>query len=157
MHSFNRLAKLLFTLVCLVYVSIVSAASMNSPIGFWKTIDDVTGKPKSILQIYEASDHTLSGRVMQIFPKPGEDPNKLCEACKGAKHNQPIVGMVILENMKQRGEKWDGGQILDPKNGKTYRCTLKVVNGGTHLEVHGYIGISLLGRTQTWIRVEKPN
>jgi uncharacterized protein (DUF2147 family) len=133
-------------------ISIAHAANTNSPIGYWKTIDDVAGTPKSIIEIYETSQHTLEGKVLQIFPKPGEDQNKLCDACKGEKHNQRIVGMVILEGMKQNGEQWDGGQILDPKNGKTYRCKLKVVDHGEKLAVHGYIGMPLLGRTQTWIR-----
>ncbi len=131
----------------------IYAQDMSSPIGNWKTIDDVTGKPKSIIHLYANSDQTLSGRVVKIFPKPGEDQNKICEPCKGSKHNQKIVGMVVLEGMKQNGEKWQGGQILDPKNGKTYRCTLRVIGNGSKLEVHGYIGIPAFGRTQVWERV----
>lgn len=130
------------------------AANVNSPVGVWKTIDDVTGQPKSIIQIYANSDQTLSGKVMKIFPSPGKDENEVCEACKGAWHNQKIVGMVILEGMKANGNKWDGGQILDPKNGKTYRCTFKLSNNGGELNVRGYIGISAFGRSQVWLRVK---
>lgn len=150
------LLKSFMFIISVIFISSVSAANLDSPIGYWKTIDDVTGKPKSIIQIYETSNHTLNGKVMRIYPSPGKDQNELCDACKGEKHNQRIVGMVILEGMKQDGKKWSGGEIMDPKNGKTYRCTLKTVANGTRLQVHGYIGISLLGRTQTWLRVEAP-
>jgi len=151
-----KLLKSFILMMCVALISTVNAANLNSPIGYWKTIDDVTGKPKSIIQIYETSSHTLNGKVMHIFPSPGKDQNEVCDACKGEKHNQRIDGMVILEGMKQDSNKWSGGEILDPKNGKTYSCTLKTVDNGSKLEVHGYIGVSLLGRTQTWVRVQKP-
>ena len=151
-----KLFKVFILFICVAFMATGYAANLNTPIGYWKTIDDVTGKPKSIIQIYESSDHSLNGKVLRIYPQPGKDQNELCDACKGAKHNQRIVGMVILEGMQQDGDKWSGGHILDPKNGKTYRCTMKVVGNGTRLDVHGYIGISLLGRTQTWLRVNRP-
>ncbi len=148
----SRMLKIAFITASFIFSSAFAAAN-NSPIGFWKTIDDVTGKPKSIVEIYETSDHTLSAKVLHIFPKPGDDQHKLCDACKGDKHNQPIVGMVILEGMAQQDNQWEGGKILDPSNGKTYRCTLKTTNDGNNLQVHGYIGLPILGRTQTWARI----
>ncbi|HSW94503.1 MAG TPA: DUF2147 domain-containing protein [Gammaproteobacteria bacterium] len=134
-------------------LSLVFASDLQSPLGYWKTIDDVTNQPKSIVQIYTTRDQTINGRVIKLFPKPGEDPNRVCVACKGEKHNQKIAGMVVMEGMKADGNKWDGGRILDPKNGKTYRCTLRLIHGGHDLEVRGYIGIPVLGRTQVWERV----
>ncbi|MDR3478682.1 MAG: DUF2147 domain-containing protein [Gammaproteobacteria bacterium] len=132
-----------------------AAPSQNnqSPVGYWKTIDDVTGKPKSIMQISEQSDGSLNGRIVKIWPKPGKDINEVCEACEGEKHNQRIVGMVILTGLKQGETQWEGGEILDPSTGKTYHCNMRVVDNGAKLNVHGYIGFSLLGRTQTWLRV----
>lgn len=128
-------------------------ADTNSPVGFWKTIDDVTGKPKSILKISEAPDHTLSGQIIKIFPRPGKDQNEVCEACKGDLHNKRIVGMVILTGMTLDGDKWSGGRIMDPLNGKFYRCIIRVMNGGKELSVRGYIGLPIIGRSQTWYRV----
>lgn len=136
------------------YLTAACALQTDSPVGYWKTIDDVTGQPKSIVQIYTTRDQTLNGRVIKLFPKPGEDPNRVCVACKGEKHNQKIAGMVVMEGMKADGDQWDGGQILDPKNGKTYRCLLKLTDHGAKLQVRGYIGISLLGRTQVWERIK---
>jgi uncharacterized protein (DUF2147 family) len=125
-----------------------------SPIGYWKTIDDVSGQPKSIVKISENQDHLLMGQVVKIFPSPGKDENEVCEACKGDKHNQPIVGMVILTGLKAGEKNWDEGKILDPQNGKTYSCSAKLADNGNKLDVRGYIGLPLLGRSQTWERVE---
>lgn len=145
--------KLLLGIFAFLFATVVNAAS-TSPVGYWKTIDDVSGKPKSIVKITKNSHQELAGQVVKIFPKPGESQNKLCEACTGDKHNKPIVGMVILTGLKFQGDEWSGGEILDPKTGKVYKCTLKVASDGSTLSMHGYIGITLFGRTQTWIRVK---
>lgn len=150
----NRLLKKLVIFMCTLYMTNIYALNAESPVGYWKTIDDVTHQPKSIIQIYANGDETLNGKVIRIFPNAGEDQNKVCDACKGDKHNQKIVGMVILHGMKESGNKWEGGEILDPKNGKTYRCTFKLIQNGASLEVRGYMGIAVFGRTQIWQRVK---
>lgn len=131
-------------------------AAENTPVGTWKTIDDDTGKPKSIVEI---SDHDgeLRAVVKQILDRTPEDIARdgdpaLCKECDGERKNQPIEGMTIMWGVKQDGDVWDGGKILDPKNGKVYKVKLKTVDGGNKLDVHGYIGFSLLGRSQTWER-----
>lgn len=126
----------------------------TSPVGYWKTIDDVTHKPKSIVRIWEDQNHILMGQVVKIFPSPGKDQAELCAACKGDKHNQPIVGMVILSGLKANEHQWNSGEILDPENGKTYSCAAKLAQNGKQLNVRGYIGLPLLGRSQTWERVD---
>lgn len=128
-----------------------------SPIGYWKTIDDVTGKPKAIVQISEKKDKTLVGQILKIYPDPGVDENEICTACSGNKHNKRIVGMTILEGLtqnKDQANEWNGGKILDPKNGKEYHCLVQAVDQGQKLNVRGYIGIALFGRSQTWLRVD---
>jgi uncharacterized protein (DUF2147 family) len=127
-----------------------------SPVGLWKTIDDITGRPKSILEVSEQNGH-LGGKIVKLYTKPGEDPNKLCHACSGSRHNQPIVGMMIVEGLTASADHpgaWSEGKILDPKNGKTYHCSMQLMDKGQKLKVRGYLGISLFGRTQTWIRVK---
>jgi uncharacterized protein (DUF2147 family) len=124
-------------------------ADSASPLGVWKTIDDETHEARSRVEITE-HDGVLSGRVVELFRKPGEDPNPRCEDCPGDRHGQPVIGMTILWNLRRDGDVWEGGEILDPEEGKTYRCRLRVE--GDKLEVRGYIGISLLGRTQVWER-----
>ena len=124
-----------------------------SPVGLWKTIDDQSGKPRGLVRIVE-NNGEYQGRVEKAFPKPGEDPNPQCEKCDGARHNQPVIGMTILWGLRKQGDEYQGGQILDPENGKIYRSRMKLQDGGTKLDVRGFIGFSLFGRTQTWIREE---
>jgi uncharacterized protein (DUF2147 family) len=130
----------------------VSAAVESSPIvGTWKTIDDETHKPRALVRI-EEHDGVLSGRIIKLFRDPQEDPNPVCVDCTGARHNQPVLGMTILWNFHAHGNAWDGGEVLDPEEGSIYRASLHMRDNGSHLEVHGYIGISLLGRSQVWER-----
>lgn len=146
--------KIFILFVMFITSSCVFAADQFTPVGNWQTIDDVTGKPKSILHIF-AHGNALYGQVSQIYPRPGHDQHEICKACKGDKHNQPIVGMIVMEGLKPTKDplEWNDGQILDPLNGKTYRCMITLVNHGEKLNVRGYIGFSLFGRTQTWNRV----
>ena len=127
-------------------------AASNTPVGTWKTIDDTTHQPKSIVQITEVNGE-LQGKVLQVLQSE-QGPHPKCEECDGERKNQPIEGMVILWGVKQDGDEWDGGKILDPKNGKTYKVKLKMLENGAKLDVHGYIGFSLIGRSQVWERQE---
>ena len=129
----------------------LAALAQNTPVGKWRTIDDKTGKVKSIVEIYEAGNGTLSGKVLQLV-NSDKGPNAICDLCKGANHNKPVTGMVIAWGLKHEGDTWDDGKILDPKNGKVYSAKMTPINGGAKLEVRGYMGFSLLGRSQTWIR-----
>lgn len=126
-------------------------AANDTPVGTWTQIDDATGKPKSIIEITEQADGTLQGVVKQVlFSDQGTHP--VCEKCEGERHNQPVDGMVIMWGVKKDGNVWGGGQILDPNNGKTYKVKLSLNQDGQKLDVRGYIGVPMLGRTQTWIR-----
>ncbi len=150
------LFKLLSTtvLATLFSVNVFAAAAADSPIGYWKTIDDKTGQPKSIVHIWQIDDQHLAGKVVRIYPKPGETQAKLCDACQGELHNQPVVGMQILADLTKEDAEWQHGHILDPENGKIYQVSMRLGDNGRHLNVHGYIGIPLFGRTQTWDRVD---
>ena len=130
-----------------------NAFAQDTPVGKWRTIDDKTGKVKSIVEITEAANGTLQGKVLQVLDSE-KGPNPLCDACKGANHNKPIEGMVIAWGLRHEGDAWDDGKIMDPKNGKVYSAKMTPVDGGKKLEVRGYMGFSLLGRTQTWVREE---
>ncbi|MEZ3185857.1 DUF2147 domain-containing protein [Pseudomonas sp. LM13] len=128
------------------------ASAAESPAGRWQTIDDETGKPKSIVEIQQAADGTLTGKVAQILQSE-HGPNPLCSECEGERKDQPITGMTILWDLKPDGEQvWSDGTILDPAKGKTYRSKARLLDGGDKLEVRGYIGIEALGRSQTWVR-----
>ena len=142
----------LATAAGLLFAAGAALAASNTPVGTWKTIDDKTHQPKSIVQITEVNGE-LQGKVLQVLQSE-HGPNPKCEECDGERKNQPIEGMVILWGVKQDGDEWDGGKILDPKNGKTYKVKLKMLENGAKLDVHGYIGFSLIGRSQVWERQE---
>lgn len=126
----------------------LQALADGSVFGKWKTIDE-EGKAKSIVEITQDGD-SARGRVIEILNP--EKANAVCEKCKGDKLNQPIKGLEILSGLKEtkKGEEWSGGEILDPNNGKTYKCLMRPKDEGKKLEVRGYIGLSLFGRTQVW-------
>jgi uncharacterized protein (DUF2147 family) len=126
-------------------------AFAQSPVGIWKTIDDETGEAKSYVKIYETKDGKLQGEVAQILT-PGKE-NATCIKCTGDKKDKPVKGMMILWGLKKDGDEWSGGQVLDPEKGKQYKCYIKM-KGTNQLELRGFIGISLIGRTQVWERVQ---
>ena len=126
------------------------ARAQNTPVGVWKTIDDDTKKEKSLIRISEAGG-VLTGKLEKLLD-PATKPDTVCEKCTDERKDKPILGMTLIRNVKQsEGDKglWDGGDILDPNNGKVYQSKMKLVDNGAKLEVRGFIGISLLGRTQT--------
>jgi uncharacterized protein (DUF2147 family) len=123
----------------------------KSPVGRWKTIDDLTGKAKSVVLIWEQGGK-LFGRIQKLVDPDPKDPNPTCDGCAGAQKGKPVVGLQILWDLQKNGDGWSGGTILDPATGKTYKCLLSVEDGGTKLKVRGFIGLSLLGRTQYWLR-----
>jgi uncharacterized protein (DUF2147 family) len=129
------------------------AHAQASPVGLWKSIDDETKQEKSLVRIVD-NGGTLIGRIERLL-----DPTKAdakCDKCTDARKDKPITGLQIIEGVKKvdGDEHWDGGHILDPNNGKVYRLRLTPRDGGKKLEVRGYVGAPLLGRSQTWIRME---
>ena len=122
-----------------------------SPAGRWKTIDDKTGETKSIVEIAVVNGEA-QGKVAQVFVPPAKEPNPKCVNCVGDLKDKPIIGMQIMWGLKRDGNEYTGGRVMDPDDGKTYRCKIRVVEGGKKLEVRGYIGMALFGRTQTWVR-----
>lgn len=130
----------------------LSASAQNTPVGLWKTIDDDGKTEKSLVRITEAGG-VLSGKIEKIFDATKQDSK--CDKCTDERKGQPVLGMVILRNLKQDTddkEVWSGGEVLDPNNGKVYKTRLKPIDGGKQLQMRGYIGPFY--RTQVWQRVE---
>jgi len=119
-------------------------------VGLWKTIDDETGKAKSVVEIYKGGDGKYYGKITKLFREPGEEANPKCEECKGSKKNQPIIGMIIITGLqKSKTNLWNDGEILDPGNGSVYDCKMWIE--GKNLQVRGFLGWSVIGRSQTWL------
>ena len=140
-------------LAALLLLALLPAAAFaqQSPVGRWRSIDDSTGKPKALIEVYATTDGSLAAKIVQILDlKNG--PNPLCDQCKGARRNKPMVGMVIAWGLKPDDGIWAGGRILDPENGKEYAVKMTPIAEGRRLEVRGFLGFALLGRTQVWQR-----
>ena len=117
--------------------------------GKWKTIDDETGKAKSIVEIHKKGD-AYFGKIVELLIKP---ESSTCTKCKGDRKDQALVGLEIIRDMELDDDEYEGGTIVDPKTGKVYKCLIEL-NGSDKLDVRGYVGFSLLGRTQTWHKVK---
>lgn len=128
------------------------AAEPNAA-GVWKQIDGDTGKVGALVEISEQNG-VFNGRLVQIFPDPGDDPNPICKKCEGERHNAPLVGLVFIEGMKRHGLEYDDGTILDPDSGDIYDASMKLSPDGNKLTVSGYVGLSIFGGSQTWVRAQ---
>lgn len=121
--------------------------------GIWKNIDDKTGSSKAVLEIRKESNGTYTGKIIKITPRPGYTPKETCIDCPAPYTNKPILGMDVLKNLKQTdGDDFTGGRIIDPLTGKIYSMKAKLSPNGNRLLLRGYVGVSALGRSQTWIR-----
>ncbi len=124
-------------------------ADTASPLGDWRTFDDRTGHERGLVRIYETNDGLAARILGTIDPAEGQH---VCEKCTDDRKNKPIIGLEILRGMHRDGDGWSGGRILDPESGSIYRCEMHLEDNGRRLVLRGYIGISLFGRSQTWLR-----
>ena len=131
-------------------LSLCSAAWANTPVGQWHTVDDKTGEVKSLVVIEEQGG-VLKGRVTQFLRK-GADLAARCDKCNDDRKGQPILGMEIIRGVKKSAghDYWDGGEILDPEEGKLYRVRLTPLDGGAKLQVRGFLGP--FWRNQLWVK-----
>lgn len=146
--------KLLFATVfafAALFTFTSTASAQEEVIGYWKTIDDETNKPKSIVKIYEKNGK-IYGDIVKLFRGPDEDQNPMCNECPGKRKGKPIIGMNILWDLEKDGDEYEDGEILDPKTGKVY--TAKIWREGKKLKVRGYVAVFY--RTQTWLPAKKP-
>lgn len=153
MHNFyQHLSASLLAFSLMISAGVSVANDLATPVGIWQSIDENTHKPTAIIEVSRTTDGVLSGKAVKGL-LPG-DTGRRCTACKDERKDQLIQGMTLIKDMIQNGEGWDGGKILDPNNGTEYKCKMHLIDGGKKLVVRGYIGFSLLGRSQTWVRQE---
>jgi uncharacterized protein (DUF2147 family) len=120
--------------------------------GLWEQVDDNTGRPESWFKITERNG-VYVGNLVKIFVKPGEDENWVCDRCEGAEKGAPVLGLALIKGMRRNGYSYENGTIMDPRDGSVYRALMRLSPDGSKLEVRGYLGISLFGRTQVWNRL----
>ena len=139
----------------LMFSGILATANAHAAAGHWRTIDDNTGEVRSIVHIEEQGG-VLSGRIVRLVDPP--EPNPVCEQCPGDKRGEPVEGLEILWGFEasRPGREWTGGELLDPETGRVYRGRLRLQDDGARLEVRGFIGMAMFGRSQTWERTAAP-
>lgn len=143
-----RITKLLMRLLYLLgFLYFSFQVSAQDIVGQWETYDDKTNEKKAVIKIYKEQD-LYYGKIIEKFTGPQD---ATCEKCEGSKKDAPIIGLVIIENIQKDDDSFEGGTILDPESGDVYKCYLKLVNDNK-LKVRGYLGVSLFGRTQYWLR-----
>jgi len=140
--------NIIFGLV--VFFSIIFNAQGQTVLGKWKTVDDETGQVKSIVEVYEKGGKVY-GKVVEILR--AEHKKDVCSKCDGADKNKPILGMIIINGLEKDGAEYNGGTVLDPENGKKYKCYI-TLESPDKLKLRGFIGLSIMGRTQYWTRVK---
>lgn len=136
------------TLLLFPLLGLCGILQAQSILGRWTTVDDKTGKPRSVVEVTERGGK-IYGRIVDIYDK--SKLQKLCDLCPDDRHNQPVVGLEIIRAMEQDEDEWEDGTILDPESGKVYDCKLWLEDGT--LQVRGYV--AFLYRTQTWVREGK--
>jgi uncharacterized protein (DUF2147 family) len=134
----------------LVFFAMIFSGHSQTVLGKWKTVDDDTGEAKSIVEVYEKSGK-IYGKVVEILR--ADHKKDVCSKCEGAEKNKPIVGMIIINGLKKEDSEYNGGTILDPESGKKYKCYI-TLESADKLKLRGYIGLSIMGRTQIWTRVK---
>jgi uncharacterized protein (DUF2147 family) len=139
-----------FCYFILYFISIAAFSQSHTVIGKWKTLDDETGRPVSVVEIFE-KNKKIYGKVIEIFNPKTKVPR--CEKCDGEDKNKPILGLIVIKGLTKDGNEYNNGKILDPKHGKIYKCFITLESKDV-LKVRGFIGISLIGRTQFWERIK---
>lgn len=139
------------TWICLTLGNTTFADNLS---GIWKNIDDKTGSIKAVIEIHQEQDNTYTGKITKITPRPDYTPQETCVNCPGVFKNRPILGMNILSGLKNIGKnQYSHGKLIDPLSGNIYNTKAKLSSNGQLLMLRGYIGVSVLGRSQTWIKV----
>ncbi|MBD8010294.1 MULTISPECIES: DUF2147 domain-containing protein [Acinetobacter] len=144
-----------FKLVLMFFVTMMSGMIYAQDLtGTWQQIDDKTGSPKAIIEIRQNDNGTFAGKIVKVTPRPGYTPQKTCNKCPAPYTNQPILGMDVLTGLKnvEGTNNYEKGRVIDPLSGKIYDAKVRLSANGKRLTLRGYVGVSALGRSQTWIR-----
>ena len=140
--------KILITILSIFFIT---TGFSQTIFGAWNSFDEETNRLESVIEVYEKNDQVFA-KIIKITNL--ENQGATCINCSGERKNTPILGMNILTGLKKDGDEWSGGKILDPKNGKEYKCYIQLLDENT-LKIRGYIGFSMFGRTAIWKKASK--
>jgi uncharacterized protein (DUF2147 family) len=155
--SFPKLSSLMLILAgaaISISAAVIAGPAFDpsSAVGLWEQVDETSGKPESWFKITERNG-VYTGNIVKIFFKPGDDENWVCEKCEGDEQGKPVLGLTLIKGMQRNGLSYENGTIMDPRDGSVYRALMKLTPDGQKLEVRGYLGIALFGRSQIWNRL----
>jgi len=144
---------LLVTLTSALFSAQVFAEDIS---GTWQQIDDKTGSAKALIKIEKEANNTYTGKIIKITPRPGYTPRETCNKCPAPYTNEPILGMAIIKGLKHVAgtNNYEKGRVIDPLAGKVYDAKIRLNATGKRLTLRAYMGVSTLGRSQTWIRLD---
>ena len=142
---------MLSRIICVFFITFSFSMNAQTIFGAWNSFDEETNRLESVIEVYEKNDQAFA-KITKITNL--ENQGAICINCSGERKNAPILGMNILTGLKKDGDEWSGGKILDPKNGKEYKCYIQLLDENT-LKIRGYIGFSIFGRTAIWKRATK--
>lgn len=142
---------MLSRIICVFFITFSFSMNAQTIFGAWNSFDEETNRLESVIEVYEKNDQVFA-KIIKITNL--ENQGAICINCSGERKNAPILGMNILTGLKKDGDEWSGGKILDPKNGKEYKCYIQLLDENT-LKIRGYIGFSMFGRTAIWKRATK--
>ncbi len=145
--------KTIFGIICIALFS--SSVMAENIVGTWRYIDDKTGEAKGLVKIEQQTDGTYAGTALKATPRAGYTPKEFCTNCPAPYTNKPIIGMKVISGLQTTNQiNYTDGKIIDPVSGKTYRLKGRISPNGKKLFLRGYMGVSAVGRNQTWLRVE---
>jgi Uncharacterized protein conserved in bacteria (DUF2147)/Trypsin-like peptidase domain len=151
------LKPVLKTLLIAAFAALSFASSAragdSSAVGLWQQVDENTGRTESWYLFVERPGGFYQGSIVKLFFKPGEDENWVCSKCEGTERNAPVLGLTLIKGMQRNGSSYENGTITDPRDGTVYRASMKLSPDGQNLEVRGYLGIAVFGRSQIWHRL----